>query len=85
MAIKSVVSYLMQDPENGIAWLRKEPEMTLPVVIIISKVDMDTQVPDAINTCEYVTYIDASYATFLRSRIYSGSFIITLFGAAVYY
>ena len=40
--------------------------MTLPVVIIILKVDMDTQIQGAINPCEDVTYSDALYAACLR-------------------
>ena len=47
----------MQDPENGIFWWRKESKTTLPVGSIIPKVDMDTQIPDEINTCESMTYI----------------------------
>ena len=59
--------------------------MTLPVVRLIPKVDMDTQIPSSINPYEAVTYIDSSLATCLRPRRYVGSFIINLFGAAVYY
>ena len=63
----------------------KEPKMALLVGIIIPKVDMDTQIPSSINPYEAVTYIDSSLATCLRPRRYVGLFIITLFGAAVYY
>ena len=44
-------------------WWRKEPKMNLPEVVIIPKVDMDTQIRGAINSCEDVNYIDASHAT----------------------
>ena len=46
---------------------------------------METQVPGEINTCEAVTYIDASHATCFRSRRYAGSFLIALYGETVYY
>ena len=85
MEIKRVVGYLMKDPEKGIIWWRKEPKTTLIVGSIIPKVDMDNQVPGAINPCEAVTYIDALHAIFLRSRRSAGSFFITIFGAAFYY
>ena len=58
VAIKRVVSYLRQDQEKGNFWWMKEPKTTLPVVTIIPKMDMDTQIPGAIITCEGVTYID---------------------------
>ena len=70
--IKRVVRYLSQYPEKGMFWCRKEPKMTLTVRIIIPKVDMETQRPDEINLCEAVIYIDASHATYLRSRRYVG-------------
>ena len=63
VAIKKVVRYLRKNTEKGIIWLRKEPKMTLPLGIILPKVDMDTKITGAINPCESITYIDASHAT----------------------
>ena len=59
--------------------------MTLPMGSIIQKVDVDTQVSGEINTCEAVSYIDDLHATCLSSSRYVGLFVITLFGAALYY
>ena len=55
VATKKVVRYLRQEPEKAIIWLSIEPKMTLPVRSIIPKLDMDTRIPGAINTCEDVT------------------------------
>ena len=59
--------------------------MTLLVVSIIPKLDMYTQIPDAINTCEALTYIDASHYTYLSSGISVGSCVINLFMSVAYY
>ena len=67
-----------------ILW-RKEPKLTLPVSSIITKVDIDAEIPGATNPFESVTYIDDSRDTCLRYRIYVVSFVNTLFGSAVYY
>ena len=52
---------------------------------IIPKVNMDTQVPGAINPCKAVNCIYASHDTYLMTRRYLGSFFVNLFGEAVYY
>ena len=59
--------------------------MTLLVVSIIPKLDMYTQIPDAINTCEALTYIDDSHYTYLSSGISVGSCVINLFMSVAYY
>ena len=71
--------YLRQDPGKGVIWWSKDPKMTLTVGSIITKVYMDTQTPGAINQCEAVTYIYVSHDTCVRSRIYAGWSVITIF------
>ena len=55
VSIKRVVRYLSQELIKGIIWRRKESKITLPFGSIIPKVEMDTQIPGAINTCESMT------------------------------
>ena len=49
VAIKIVVRCLRQGREKIIIWWRGKPKMTLPVRSFIPKIDMETQLPGAIN------------------------------------